>query len=222
MTRQAVAILRKDLLLERRSKANLNALIFLAGLILLIVSLALGPSTRLLHSAAGGVLWIAFAFAGVLAFARAYQSESENRCYEALVLAGADPKAIYLGKLAATVIVMLTVETVVIVAMALIYPVSAASFFPWLPIVAALGTVGLAAIGVLYGRLTMRLRAREVMLPLLVLPVVVPVVLAAVQASSLLLSGSTAGIWTWIELLLVFDAVFVTGGLLTFEAVGRE
>lgn len=222
MTGQALCVLRKDLLLERRGKANLNALLFLAGLILVIVSFALGPSQARLSAAAPGILWIAFAFAGVLAFARAYQSESENGCFEGMLLAGADPKAIYLGKLTATVLVMLLMEAVVTAAMSLLYNLRLWTVLPALALVAVLGSVGIASIGVLYGRLTMSTRAREVMLPLLMLPVVIPVLLASVRASTILFGGSTTGLGLWLELLTVFDMVFLTAGLLTFGTLCEE
>lgn len=222
MTRQVLAITVKDLLLERRSKAQLNALIFLAALILVIVSFALGPSQSRLHQVAGGTLWIAFAFAAILAFSRAYQGESENRSFEGMLLADARPKAIYVGKLIATIVVMLLVEVVVGATMTLLYNLHIWRVLPQLLAVAILGTTGLASLGVLYGRLTMWSRAREIMLPILVFPVVLPVILASVRATSLILSGSTFDLTPWIELLVVFDVVFVTAGILTFEALCEE
>jgi len=222
MTRQILAIVAKDLTLERRSKASLNALIFLSGLILVIISFALGPDAARLRAAAGAVLWIAFAFAGVLAFARAYQTESENRCFEGMLLAGADPRAIYLGKLTATVIVMLVMEAVVTISMALLYGLQIGSVAVQLFAILALGTAGIASVGIVYGRLTMTLRAREVMLPLLVFPVVIPAILAGVKATSLALAGSTGQLGIWLELLAIFDVVFITVGLLTYETLCRE
>jgi len=223
MTRVMLGVLSKDLLIERRSKAGFNALIFLAALILVIISFSLGPSSSRLQSVAGGVLWIAFAFAAVLAFGRAFQSETENRSFEGMLLTGADPKAIYLGKVLAATVLMLVVEIVVGLAMSLLYGLDLWARAPALFLVAVLGTIGLTAIGILYGRLTMSLRAREVMLPLLVLPVVVPVILAAVEASqTLTVNGSTSGLWLWLELLAVFDTVFLTAGLLTFESLCEE
>ncbi len=216
-------VVSKDLLLERRSKANLNALIFLSGIILVVISFALGPSSSRLQSVAGGILWIAFAFAGVLAFGRAYQVEGNNGCFEGMLLTGVDPRTIYLGKLIATCIVMLAVEMVVVFAMALLYGLDLWSRAPSLLLIATLGTLGFASIGILYGRLTMSLRAREVMLPLLVLPVVLPLVLAAVQATQIVIQGgSVGGTWIWVELLVVFDIVFLTAGLLTFAVLCEE
>ena len=220
---QMLTVARKDLLLERRGKANLNALIFLAGLILVVISFALGPSPSRLQAAASGVLWVAFAFAGIIAFARAYQTESDNRCFEGMLLAGADPKAIYLGKLAAAIVVMFAVEIVVVVSMGVLYNLQLWTRMPILLSVALLGTVGFAAVGILYGRLTMALRAREVLLPILVLPVVLPVVLASVRASGIVISDAPlTGLSIWIELLIVFDIVFLAVGLLTFESLCEE
>jgi heme exporter protein B len=220
---QVLTIARKDLLLERRGKANLNALIFLAGLILVVISFALGPSQRRLQTAAAGVLWVAFAFAGIIAFGRAFQTESENRCFEGMLLAGANPRAIYLGKLLSAMIVMFVVETVVVVSIGLLYDLHLWARLPALLAIVLLGTLGFAAVGILYGRLTMNLRSREVLLPVLVLPVVLPVVLAAVRASGVALSGaSLGGLSTWSELLVVFDIVFVVAGLLTFESLCEE
>lgn len=222
MTRQIFAIIAKDLVIERRSKASLNALILMGGLILVVISFALGPDTGRLRASAGGVLWVAFAFAAVLGFARAYQTEAENRCFEGLMLAGADPRAIYLGKLMATSIVLLAVEATVATAMALLYGLTVWSNAGPLVLVTLLGTTGISSVGVLYGRLTMHARAREVMLPILVLPVVIPALLACVKATALILEGSTRGLGTWLELLLVFDVVFVSAGLLTYEALCRD
>lgn len=222
MARHVFAIAGKDLLLERRSKANLNALIFLAALILVTISFALGPSPSRLRAGAAGVLWVAIAFAGVLAFARSYQAESENGCFEGMLLAGAEPKAIYLGKLIATTLVMAVVEAVVIIAMGLLYNLSFLDSLPALALIAVLGTIGFAAVGVLYGRLTMSLRGREIMLPLLVFPILVPALLAAVKGSSLVLSASTSDLWLWMEVLAVFDVVFVTAGIITYESLCRD
>jgi heme exporter protein B len=222
MIRQILVLVRKDLVIERRSRASLNALIFFAALILVIVSFALGPNVHRLRATSGAILWIVFAFSAVLAFARSYQAESENRCFEGLLLAGMYPRAIYMGKLAGTSIVMFLVEAVVIITAAMLDDLNLVSVASLLTAITILGTVGIASVGVLYGRLTMSLRAREVMLPLLVLPVVIPAILASVKATTLVLASSTNGLGNWVELLIVFDVVFVTGGLLTYEALARE
>jgi heme exporter protein B len=214
---QAWAVLRKDVLLEARSRANLNAMIFFAAIVLLIFSFALGPDPARLRAAAGGVLWLAFILAGMLAFGRVFQLEMENSAFEGLLLIARNRSAIYVGKLAGAALVMLVIEAIVIPLIALLYTLDLGAALPLLVLTALLGTIGFAAIGALYGALTMSLRAREVLLPLLLLPVTIPVILGAVKATGLALAGHADQSGTWLELLAAFDIVFVTVGLLTFE-----
>src|SRR5581483_5349561 len=148
------------------------------ALVLIIVSFALGPNHELLRKTAPAVLWISLSFASVLAFARAYQIESENGCFEGLILMGARPVAIYLGKLISTGVVLLVVEIVAVIALVTLDGFSLSAVLLPLAGIMMLGTIGVTAVGVLYGRLVMSLRAREVMLPLLMLPVILPALLA--------------------------------------------
>lgn len=214
---QTWAILRKDMLLELRSRVNLNAMLFFAGLVLFVFSFALGPDPARLRAAAAGILWLAFIFAGILAFGRVYQLETENNAFEGLLLIARNRGAIYLGKLLGAMTVMLLVEAVIFPLMVILYGLPMPTSLPLLVAVGVLGTAGFAAIGALYGALTMSLRAREVLLPLLMLPITVPVILGAVKATGGLLTATSGGTTLWLELLLAFDVVFVTVGLLTFE-----
>jgi heme exporter protein B len=218
---QVWAIFRKDLMLEARSRVNVNAMLFFSGMVLLVFSFALGPSQARLKAAAGGLLWLAFIFAGMLAFGRAYQLETENNAFEGLLLVTQSRSAIYAGKVLGTVAVMVVIEAFVIPLMAILYNLNLwSAILPILPI-AVLGTLGFASIGSLYGALTMSLRAREVMLPLLLLPITVPVILGAVKATTYVLTGQHGDLGLWIELLVAFDIIFLTAGMLTFEyAVG--
>lgn len=219
---QAWAVFRKDLLLEARGRTSLNAMLFFAGLVVLIFGFALGPDPNRLHAAAGGLLWLAFAFSGVLAFGRAYQLEAENNAFEGLLLIAQNRSAIYLGKMLGAAAVMLSIEAVVLPVMAVLYNLDPWSALPMLALVSALGTLGFASVGALYGALTMSLRAREVLLPLLLLPVTVPVLLGAVKATTAVLAGQYGDTPLWLELLAAFDVVFVTAGLLTFEHAVTE
>ena len=218
---QAWAVVRKDLHLEARSRTNFNAMLFFSGMVVMIFGFALGPSPTQLRAAAGGLLWLAFIFSGMLAFGRAYQLEAENSAFEGLLQVAQNRSAIYVGKVLVTVVVMLVIEIFVVPLMAILYNLDLWKSILPLAGVAALGTVGFASIGSLYGALTMSLRAREVLLPLLLLPVTVPVILGAVKATTLLLTGEHGDLALWLELLLAFDVVFLTAGTLTFEyAVG--
>jgi heme exporter protein B len=219
---QTWAVFRKDVLLEARSRVNINAMLFFAAMVLLIFSFALGPNPARLQEAAGGLLWLAFIFSGILAFGRAYQLEAENNAFEGLLLVAEHRSAIYAGKVIGVVAVMAVLEAVIVPVMALLFNLDLWSVLPSLALVALLGTVGFASIGALYGALTMSLRAREVLLPLLVFPVTVPVILGSVQATTQLLTGGQSDLGSWISLLAAFDVIFLTAGMLVFEyAVGE-
>jgi heme exporter protein B len=219
---QAWAVLRKDVLLEARTRANVNAVVFFAGMALLVFSFALGPNRAHLQTAAAGILWLALIFSGVLAIGRIYQIEAENGAFEGLLLTAQNRSAIYLGKMLGAIIIMVLVEIVLVPLMAVLYDLDFHGGVPLLALACVLGTVGFAAVGALYGALTMSLRVREVLLPLLLLPVIVPILLGAVKATSVALNGGHGDLAVWLELLVAFDVVFVTAGLLLFEyAVGE-
>lgn len=220
--RQAWAVFRKDVTVEARTKVNVNAMLFFAGTVLLIFSFALGPDPARLRTAAPGLLWLTFIFAGLLAFGRSYALESENSAFEGLLLTADNRSAIYAGKLCGATAVMLVIEAVILPTMAVFYNIDLWSSIPALLGVGVLGTLGFSAIGALYGALTMTLRAREVLLPLLMLPVTVPVVLGAVKATTYVLSGEYRDLWLWLEVLAAFDIVFVTAGLLLYDSAVGE
>lgn len=219
---QTWAVFRKDVLLEARSRVNINAMLFFAAMVLLIFSFALGPNPARLQEASGGLLWLAFIFSGILAFGRAYQLEAENNAFEGLLLVAHHRSAIYAGKVIGVVAVMAVLEAVIVPVMALLFNLELWSVLPSLALVALLGTTGFSSIGALYGALTMSLRAREVLLPLLVFPVTVPVILGSVEATTQLVAGGRTDLGSWISLLAAFDVIFLTAGMLVFEyAVGE-
>jgi heme exporter protein B len=218
--RAAWAVLWKDLAVERRAKEGANALAFFAILLLFLFYFALGPDGERIRVALPGLLWLAFVLAGVLGLGRAFALERENDCLDGLILAPADKGAIYLGKLAGTTILMLGMEAAFILATGVFYNLDIWAAVPRLLLVAVAGTVGFAAVGTLFAAMTAHLRAREVLLPVLLLPLAVPVLLASVKLTEIALAG---GAWeparAWWQLLLGFDVVFVAAGLLTFEFV---
>jgi heme exporter protein B len=218
--RRAWAVLWKDLVVERRAKEGANALGFFAILLLFLFYLALGPDRERIQAALAGLFWLAFLLAGVLGLGRSFALERENDCLDALVLAPGDKGGLYLGKVAGTTALMLAMEVVFIVATGLLYNLDLWAAVPRLLIVAFFGTVGFAAVGTLFAAMTAQLRAREVLLPVFLLPLVVPVLLAAVRLTEAALAGepwSEAAAW-W-QLLVGFDVVFVVAGMLTFEFV---
>lgn len=214
------AIVWKDLTSERRSKAGFNAVAFLGVLILLLFGFALGPDAEALRNAAAGALWLAILFAGVLAFNRSYQLELEGNALEPLLLYPAPRWTLYVGKFLANLLFVLMVEAVVVPVAIILFGVRAPG--GWLPQIGVLllGSVGFVALGTFYAAMASRSRAREVLLPLLLFPMLVPVLLSAAEASSAMLAGDPmreAG--AWIRLLLTFDVIFVVASVFAFEHV---
>lgn len=218
--RRAGAIAWKDLVTERRTKANFNAIVFLAVLMLLMFGFALGPDTAALRAAAGGLIWLAVLFAGILAFNRSYELELQSDALEVLLMYPGDRWPIFVGKLIANYVFVLAVVVVVLPLAAVLYHVPLGTALGGVVLVTMLGSVGFVTLGTLYGALASRSRAREVLLPLLLFPMLVPVLIAATKATTALLGGlpfSESG--AWLRMLLAFDAVFVTASLLVFDDV---
>jgi heme exporter protein B len=218
--RRVRAIVWKDLTTERRSKAGFNAVAFLGVLILLLFGFALGPDTEALRAAAAGALWLAILFAGVLAFNRSYQLELDGAALEPLLLYPAPRWTIFAGKFVANLLFVLLMQIIVAPVAIILFQVKSGS--GWLPAIGVnlLGSVGFVALGTFYASMASRSRAREVLLPLLLFPMLVPVLLAATEASSSLLAGNPmrdAG--AWVQLLAVFDVIFLVASFVAFDYV---
>jgi heme exporter protein B len=214
------AVLWKDVTIERRARANFNAVVFLAGLILLLFGFALGPDTETLRAAAAGAIWLTVLFSGVLSFNRSYEQEIENGALDALLLYPGDRRAIFVGKLLANLLFVLLVEVVLIPAAAILYDLPVVRVALPLAIVVALGTLGFVTLGTFYAAMASRVRAREVLLPLLLFPMLIPVLIGAVEATGEILAGDAMGRSIgWIKLLAAFDVIFLTATLLAFEHV---
>lgn len=220
---RVAAIVRKDLAAERRSKANFNSVVFLAVLTLLLFGFSLGPDPQALREIGGGVIWLTILFSGVLAFHRSYQLELENGAIDVLLLYPGDRRSIFVGKLTANLIFIGLVQAVMLPVAALLYdvPLFAA---PWrLALVLGLGTLGFVTLGTFYAAMASRLRAREVLLPLMLFPMLIPLLVAAVLATGALLDGDPMGqSGAWIRLLVVFDVIFGVAAFFAFEHVIEE
>lgn len=220
---RALALAWKDLITERRTKANFNAVVFLAALILLLFGFALGPDTNALRAAAAGVLWLTVLFSGVLSFNRSYQLELEGGAIDALLLYPGSREAIFLGKFLANLAFVLLVEAVVVPMAAILYDLPILGALPRLSLVLLLGTIGFVTLGTFYAAMASRVRAREVLLPLLLFPMLIPVLVAAVEATTAILAGDPMGdSGAWIRLLVVFDVIFFLASRFAFEYVIEE
>ena len=218
--RRAWIVFQKDLLIERRSKEQTNALLFFCLVLLFLFQFALGPDRDRLTAALPGLLWLGFILAGLLGLGRSFLAERENDCWEGLRLTTGDKSAIYLGKLTGNCVLMAAVEIMLVLLFALFYNVDLWTPAAPLALVLALGTLGLAAVGTLFAAMTTQVRARELLFPVLLLPTQVPVLLAAVSATQALLLGQPlADVAHWLKLLAGADCVYMTIGVLTFEFV---
>jgi heme exporter protein B len=219
-TGRALAIARKDLTAERRTKANSNAVAFMGTLVLLLFGFALGPDTATVRGVASGILLLAVLFSGVLAFNRSYQLELEGGALESLLLYPGARWPLFAGKLLANLAFILLVQAIIIPVAIVLYQITIPQQWPLLLLVILAGTIGFATLGTFYAAMASRTRAREVLLPLLLFPMLVPLLVAAGEATSALLVGDPLGnAATWISLLVVFDVLFLVAAVMAFEHV---
>jgi heme exporter protein B len=217
---RARAVAWKDLRTERRSLANFSGVLFLALLMLLLFGFALGPDAAGLREAAAGIIWLAVLFSGVLAFNRSYQIELDDGAFETLLLYPGARWPIFIGKLVANLAFVLGVEIIVVPLAAVLFHADLTRAVVGLTAVMLLGTIGFVTLGTFYAAVASRTRAREVLLPLLLLPMLVPVLIAAAKATGALVSGDVMGdASSWIRLLVAFDLIFFTASLAVYDVV---
>ncbi len=218
--RRAWIMLWKDVVAERRSKETLNALLFFALLLLFLFQFALGADRERLNATLPGLLWLGFILSGLVGLGRTFVAERDNDCWEGLLLTPGDKSAIYLGKVAGNVLLMLLVETVLLALFSVFMNVDLLGRLGGLAVVLALGTLGFGAVGTLFAAMTAHVRARELLFPVLLLPVQVPILLAAVKSTEAVLAGESLGtVAHWLQLLAAADVVYLTVGLLTFDVI---
>ncbi len=219
--RKVYAIVAKDIAAELHTKEMVSAMLVFAVLALFIFSFALDLRGAVARAAAPGVLWATVTFAGTLGLSRSLARERQTGCIEGLMLAPVDRSAIFIGKAAGNVIFMSVVEAVLLPLFSALFDVLLVR--PAVVLVVLLGTVGYAAVGTLLAAIAVNTRAREVMLPVLLLPLAVPSLIAAVQATGGLVAGfAPAEVGGWLRLLVVYDLVIVAVSLVTFGYVIEE
>ncbi len=221
--RRVWAIAWKDLLAEWRDRESVTAMFYFAFLVLFLFSFALGADQALIRGASSGLLWLAFTFTSVLGLGRSIQGELENDCLDGLLLYPAQREAIYLGKLCGNFSAILVVELVTLPIFAVLYNMDLWSQLPKLLVIAVPGTLGLAAAGTLLSTMTAGLRAREAMLPFLLFPLTIPLLLAAVRGTEVVLLGEPFELAVpWLKLMAAFDTVVLVVSLMTFEYLVEE
>ncbi len=219
--RSVFAVVWKDLAAELRSRELLGAMLVFALLVILIFNFALELSIRTMETVTSGVLWVTFTFAGTLGLNRSMAIEKDRGCLDGLLLAPVDRSALYFGKMLGNLIFMFIVEAIVLPIFSLLYNVNL--FEPRLLVVILLGSLGYAAVGTLLASMSVQARTRDVLLPILLFPIVLPIVVAAVKASNNILLGfEMAEIWPWLNILIAYDVIFIAVAFMVFDFVVEE
>jgi heme exporter protein B len=215
------AIVWKDLAAELRSRELLSAMLVFALLVILIFNFALELDIKTRATVTAGVLWVIFIFAGTLGLNRSMAIEKDRGCLDGLLLAPVDRAAIYFGKMLGNLIFMLIVEAIVLPIYSVLYNTNL--FNPGFLLVTLLGSIGYVTVGTLLAAMAVQARTRDILLPILLFPVIIPVILASVKASMGFLEGiEMAEIMPWINLLIVYDVIFLAAAYMTFDYVVEE
>ena len=221
MLRAILLIVRKDLTVEVRSRELAYTTLFFAVSCVLVFAFSLVQEGRAAEGVGAGVLWMAIMFAGNLALGRTFERERQSETLRALMLVPAPRPAVYLGKLTGIVLLLAITEAVLVPLVALLFESALLSHTFWLASVVATGTVGFAAVGTLFAAMLVRARSRDVLLPVLLYPITVPVLIAGVRATVAIAQPEfeVEVVRFWLMLLVAFDIVFITLSLWTFEPV---
>ena len=218
---KVIAITWKDALSGMRTKEIIFSVLVFTLLVIVIFNFAFGTSQEMMELVAPGILWVTFAFAGVLSLNRSFIPEKEQDCLEGLMACPASREVIYVGKMLGSLLFMLIIEVIALLIFAFLFNLPVLS----LQIVAitVLTTIGFVAVGTLFSALAVNTKAREMVLPILFLPIVAPIIISAIKASELALSGEPwSGLSSWLQIIGAFDVIFLIVSFLIFAFVIEE
>ena len=219
--RALLAVIWKDLRAELRSREMLSAMLVFALLVIFIFNFALELDVKARSTITAGVLWVTFIFAGQLGLNRSMAIEKDRGCLDGLLLAPVDRTAIYFGKMLSNLVFMLIVAAIVLPVYSILYNTNL--FNPGLLAIVFLGSLGYVSVGTLLAAMTVQARTRDILLPILLFPVVIPILVAAVKASEGFLAGTPyAEMSYWVNLIIVFDVVFTSVAFMVFEYIVQE
>ena len=220
LLKETYLLLWKDLLLELRRRESLLTMFFFGTLLLFVFHFSFDLAPDKVAEMAPALLWLAFLFTGTLGLAQLFNAERENHCLEALLLSPLDRGALFLAKTAFNLILMLLVEIVVIPLFWILFNLHSWNLLPQIFLVSLLGTLGFCGLGTMMAAVTLRARARELLLPLVLFPLMIPVILATIRCmEAILRMGEFGEALPWLRLLLGFDVIFLTLGVLLFDHV---
>lgn len=219
--RKVIAIAWKDALSEMRTKEIVPSVVVFALLVITIFNFAFEPGQETTALVAPGILWVTFTFAGVLSLNRAFVLEKEEERLEGMMVAPVSREAIYTGKMLGSLLFMLIIEAIALPIFFFLF--NLAVFSLQLVVIIFLTTVGFVAVGTLFSALAVNTKAREMVLPIIFLPVIVPIIISAVKASGLALSGESWGkMASWLQIIAAFDAIFLVVSVLIFSFIIEE
>jgi heme exporter protein B len=218
---QAATVAWKDLRSEFRTKESLNAAVSFALVILVLFSFAMDPTPEQMREMSGGLLWLVFAFAGALVLNRSFARELPNDCLDALISSPVSGSALLVGKAVANFLLLLVVEALCLPAFGILYDLNWARQPGMLIAVLLLASWAMTVIGTMFSALTVNLRLRELMLPTLIYPMMIPALMAAMRLTTILIAGEALapGDFLWLRLLVGFDIIFTSLALALVEVV---
>jgi len=219
--RSMLAIIWKDLAAELRSRELVSAMLVFALLVIFIFNFALELDAQARATVTAGVLWVTFTFAGTIGLNRSMAVEKDRGCLDGLLLAPVDRSAIYFGKMLSNLAFMLMMAVIILPVYSLFYNVNL--FNPALVLVILLGSLGYVTVGTLLASMAVQARTRDILLPILLFPVVLPLLVAAVKASTVVLAGQPlADALAYLNLLIVYDVIFIAVAFMVFDFVVEE
>jgi heme exporter protein B len=218
--RQFRAIIGKDLRREWRTREILTTTISFAVLLMVVFTFAFYQDEETVSFVFPGILWISVVFAGTLAINRTFAQENESGCLRALALAPGTDVSLYLAKLVVNLLFMFAFELVLLPVLAIAFDVDVISHLEWHALILVAGTIGFAALGTLVSAMLVHSRLRDVLLPIVLYPLCVPILIAGVKSTSLLMGElDLAGVWDWSRIVLAVDGIFVLGSCVLFRWV---
>lgn len=219
--RQGWHIFRKDLLLEWRSKQVISSMLIFSVLVVAIFAFAFPPSKALTEAVFPGMIWVAFTFAGMLGLNRAFISEKQQDCLMGLMLATSNSISIYIGKTTGVLFLMFFMEVISLPLFFIFFGYTIKGSIGLLILVIFLGTLGFATVGTLLGAVAANTKTSEILLPLILFPIIIPILIASVKATGLILvdSSQVEQLATWIRLLIAYDVIFLVVPMMLFEYV---
>ncbi|HLG21839.1 MAG TPA: heme exporter protein CcmB [Candidatus Manganitrophaceae bacterium] len=210
----------KDLLSEIRNRENISSMFFFALIVILIFSFSFSTDPEVIKEVMPGIIWVAFGFTGVIGLGKSFLAEVQNDCLEYFQMAPIPKGAIYLGKFAGNVLFMLAAEMILFPLFILFFNLNVLDKLPQILLILVAATVGLSALGTLFSALTVQIRAREVMFPILLLPLAAPVFIGAVESTRGVFNGDPFTFYSdWIQLLIVYDIIFMVVSFWVFEFI---